>query len=111
MLCCPVVLIAILATAFTPASFSRSQPFLRSTQVLGKTTPAQVKKVKLVKFTLKNKRPATMQLVVADKLITLEPNAQIDVELPEGSDVFADDRTTIEVHVIRELSGNTVSFR
>ena len=50
-------------------------------------------------------------MVVNDQPVTLAANTEVPVRAAEGSDVFADDHSTVKVHVTGDLSGNTVSFR
>ena len=67
-------------------------------------------KVKNVKMTLKNRTAAPMELMIEDKPITIAPNAEYALNVPEGTRVFGADKE-VRVTVTRELAGTTCSFR
>ncbi len=67
-------------------------------------------KVKNVKMTLKNRTSAPMNLMIEDKPITIAPNAEYALNVPEGTRVFGEDKE-VRVTVTRELAGTTCSFR
>lgn len=67
-------------------------------------------KVKNVKMTLKNRTAAPMDLMIEDKAITIAPNAEYALNVPEGTRVFGADKE-VRVTVTRDLAGTTCSFR
>ena len=67
-------------------------------------------KVKNVKMTLKNRTAAPMDLMIEDKAITIAPNAEYALNVPEGTRVFGPDKE-VRVTVTRDLAGTTCSFR
>ena len=67
-------------------------------------------KVKTVKMTLKNRTSAPMDLMIEDKAVTLAPNAEYALNVPEGTRVFGTDKE-VRVTVTRDLAGTTCSFR
>jgi hypothetical protein len=67
-------------------------------------------KVRNVKMTLKNRTSAPMDLMIEDKPITLAPNAEYALNVPEGTRVFGADKE-VRVTVTRDLAGTTCSFR
>jgi hypothetical protein len=77
----------------------------------GTPATAPAVKAKMVKFTLANKTPVAMTVLVNDQPVTLAANSETPVRAAEGSDITDSDRSTVKVHVTGELSGNTVSFR
>src|ERR1700712_1072343 len=97
-----VVAAAVATTALVPATSHAA--FFHS----GST--ASTPKVKTVKMTLKNRSAAPMDLMIEDKAITLAPNAEYALNVPEGTRVFGADKE-VRVTVTRELAGTTCSFR
>ena len=71
---------------------------------------ATIAKVKNVKMTLKNRTSIPMDLMIEDKPITIAPNAEYALNVPEGTRVFGADKE-VRVTVTRDLAGTTCSFR
>ena len=88
----------LLAPVTSHAAFSRS------------SNATSTAKVKNVKMTLKNRTAAPMDLMIEDKPITIAPNAEYALNVPEGTRVFGADKE-VRVTVTRDLAGTTCSFR
>lgn len=106
-----VTAIAFLAASAASNGAKQLQPLSMLLQTSTNTTSPSRIKLRLVTFTLKNRTSTSMSLVIGGKVVQLEPNEELEVKLAEGTDVLADDRVTVKVHVTRELGGNVVSFR
>lgn len=102
--------IALAACTLAPITSHAASLFGRSPSN-GNVPVSSASKGKMVKFTLANKTASPMTVMVNDQPMTLEANSQVPVRVAEGSDILADDHTTVKLHVTGELSGNTVSFR
>lgn len=102
--------IALAAATLAPITSHAASLFGRNSDN-GNVPVATANKGKMIKFTLVNKTASPMTVVVNEQPMTLEANSQTPVRIAEGSDIFADDRTTVKLHVTGQLSGNTVSFR
>ena len=75
-------------------------------------TASAVPKGKMIKLTLRNKSTAEMTLLVNDKAIILPANGgEYKLAAVEGTDIYDAAHTTVQLHVSREMNGNTVSFR
>lgn len=101
--------IALAAFTIVPVTSNAASLFSHASN--GGNAPVSASKAKMVKFTLANKTAQPMTVLVNDQPMTLEANSQTPVRLAEGTDILAEDHTTVKVHVTGELSGNTVSFR
>ena len=98
------VLAAAVATAALTPAISHASLFHSAGN-----TPSNTK-IKTVKMTLKNRSAAPMDLMIEDKAITLAPNAEYALNVPEGTRVFGADKE-VRVTVTRQLDGTTCSFR
>ena len=72
------------------------------------TAPA---KAKMVKLTLRNTTAQPMTLMISDAPVTIAANADYKLNAPEGTDVYNEAHTAVQLHVTRDLAGTTVSFR
>ncbi len=99
---------AVLAVAV--AAPSLLIPATSHAALFGSNTSSAMPKVKNVKMTLKNRSDAPMELMIEDKPITLAPNAEYALNVPEGTRVFGADKQ-VRVTVTRDLAGTTCSFR
>ena len=97
-----VLPVAVASTLLIPATSHAS--------LFGSNTSASTPKVKNVKMTLKNRTSAPMDLMIEDKSITIAPNAEYALNVPEGTRVFGADKE-VRVTVTRDLAGTTCSFR
>ncbi len=101
--------LALAACTLAPLASSAASLFGRDANT--PTPTAKVAKVKTVKLTLKNRTADAMTIVVNSQPMTLAANSEVNVRAAEGSNIFAADGTTVKLHVTRDLSDNTVSFR
>ena len=99
---------AVLAAAVVVPSFL--VPATSQAALFGGRSATSTPKVKNVKMTLKNRTSTPMDLMVEDKPITIAPNAEYALNVPEGTRVFGADKE-VRVTVTRDLAGTTCSFR
>ena len=97
------VVAAVVATAALIPAISHAALF-------GIGSTASSSKVKNVKMTLKNRTSAPMDLMIEDKAITIAPNAEYALNVPEGTRIIGADKE-VRVTVTRELAGTTCSFK
>ena len=100
--------LALAACTLAPISSRAASIFGRAAS--SPSTPA-AEKVKMIKFTLSNKTASPMTVMVNKQPLVLAANSSTEVRAADGSDILAEDGSTVKVHVRGDLSGNTVSFR
>lgn len=98
-----IVVASIFATAVVslPASMHASP----------RSADKSVSKAHVVHVTLRNKTSQALDLVCGDKPFTIAANADYKLDAPEGTIVYAADRTTAKLQVTRDLNGSIASFR
>ena len=97
---------AVVAAAIATATLT---PAVSHAAFFHSGSGASSAKVKTIKMTLKNRTSAPMDLMVEDKPITIAPNAEYALNVPEGTRVFGADKE-VRVTVTRDLAGTTCSF-